>query len=113
MDNLVQEVFNLCEKLTASINRLKENGVKLAQAESNYKITLRTEALKLRQEKGMPVTLISQIIYGVPEVAKLRLERDIAETVYETNKEYINVTKLQLKVLENQIQREWGAKSET
>lgn len=113
MDNLVQEVFNLSDELSASIYKLLENGKKLAHAENDYKITLRTEALKLRQEKNMPVTLISQIIYGVPEVAKLRLERDIAETIYDANKEKINMVKLKIRVLENQIQREWGAKSET
>ena len=60
----------------------------------------------------MPVTLISQIIFGVPEVADKRFKRDIAETMYQTNQEYINTTKLQLRILENQLSREWGSKSE-
>lgn len=105
--NLVDEVFRLNDELSASIGRLAENGRKLAEAERDYKITLRTEALKLRQEKGLPVTLISQIIYGVPEVANLRFKRDIAETIYNTNQEHINITKLKIRVLESQIQREW------
>ena len=62
----------------------------------------------MRQEKNMPVTLIQQIIYGVPEVAKKRFERDIAETMYNVNLESINSTKLQIRVLENQLSREWG-----
>lgn len=106
--NLVDEVFKLNDELSASISRLAQNGRKLAEAERDYKVTLRTEALKLRQEKGLPVTLISQIIYGVPEVAELRLKRDIAETIYNTNQEHINVTKLKIRVLESQIQREWS-----
>jgi hypothetical protein len=56
----------------------------------------------------MPVTLINQIIYGVPEVAKKRFERDIAETMYNTAQEKINTLKLQIRILESQIQREWG-----
>lgn len=112
MDNLVQDVFKLNNELTASIGRLKDNGVSLAEKERDYKITLRTEALKLRQEKNMPVTLISQIIYGVPEVARLRFERDVAETIYNTNLEHINATKLKIRILENQISREWGAKGD-
>lgn len=112
MDNLIQEVFRLNDELTASIKKLAENGRKFAEAERDYKITLRTEALKLRQEKGMPVTLISQIIYGVPEVAELRFKRDIAETIYNTNLEHLNVTKLKIRVLESQISREWGAKGD-
>ena len=57
----------------------------------------------------MPVTLISQIIYGVPEVADKRFKRDIAETMYQTNLEFINTTKLQLRLLENQLSREWSS----
>lgn len=56
----------------------------------------------------MAVTLINQIIYGIPEVADKRFKRDIAEAMYQTNLEYINTTKLQLRILENQLQREWS-----
>lgn len=110
--DLVNELFRLQDELTASIKQLANNGKKLAEAERDYKITLRTEALKLRAEKNMPVTLIAQIIYGVPEVAKLRFERDIAETIYNTNQEHINTTKLKIRVLESQVQREWNSKGE-
>lgn len=106
--DLVNEIFKLQEELNASIKRLASNGKRLAEAERDYKITLRTEALKLRSEKGLPVTLIAQIIYGVPEVAKLRFERDVAETIYNTNQEHINATKLKMRILESQVQREWS-----
>lgn len=109
--DLVNEIFKLQEELNASIGRLAENGKSLAYAERDYKITLRTEALKLRAEKGLPVTLIAQIIYGVPEVANLRFKRDIAETIYNTNQEHINATKLKMRILENQVAREWGNKN--
>lgn len=108
-DNLVEQMFRLNDELTASIKKLAENGKKLAEAERDYKLKLRTEALKLRQEKGLAVTLISQIIFGVPEVADLRFKRDIAETIYNTNQEHINCTKLKIRILESQINREWGS----
>lgn len=106
--DLYDDILALMRELTSSIKVLKENGVKLAEAERDYKITLRTEALKLRAD-NTPVTLINQIIYGVPEVADKRLARDIAEARYNANQEHINVTKLKLRVLENQLAREWGA----
>ena len=56
----------------------------------------------------MPVTLINQIIYGIPEVAEKRFKRDIAETIYKANQEAIQTTKLQIRVIENQIEREWS-----
>ena len=108
--DLVNDIQQLMNELSASIKVLRKNGNELAQAECDYKICLRQEALKLRAEENMPVTLINQIIYGVPEVAEKRLKRDIAQTMYNTNQEHINVTKLKLRLLEAQLNREWGAK---
>lgn len=106
--DLYEDILKLMNELTSSIKVLKSNGQELAEAERDYKITLRTEALKLRAD-NTPVTLINQIIYGVPAVADLRLKRDIAQAKYEANKEHINITKLKLRVLENQLAREWGS----
>lgn len=106
--NLFNDIQNLTERLNTNIRTLAQNGKAFAEAEHDYKICLREEALKLRQEKNMPVTLIQQIIYGVPEVAKKRFARDVAETMYNVNLESINSIKLQLRLLENQLQREWG-----
>lgn len=104
---LYEELAQKNQELTQSIKLLRQNGIKLAEKERDYKIKLRQEALKLRSEKGMPVTLISQIIYGVPEVAELRFERDVAEAMYNANQEHINTTKLQIRILEGQLNREW------
>jgi hypothetical protein len=106
--DLFNDIQELIEKLNTAIKSLAKKGQELAEAERDYKITLRQEALKLRQEKNMAVTLINQIIYGIPEVADKRFKRDIAEAMYQTNLEYINTTKLQLRILENQLQREWS-----
>jgi len=107
--DLLNELSAKNRELTQSIKLLRENGVKLAEAERDYKIMLRQEALKLRAEKGMPVTLISQIIYGVPEVAELRFKRDVAEAIYNANQEHINTTKLQMRIIESQVSREWSS----
>ena len=107
--DLINDIQMLMEELTISIKKLRQTGNALAEAERDYKITLRQEALKLRVEKDMPVTLINQIIFGVPEVAEKRYKRDIAETMYNTNQEHINATKLKLRLLESQLNREWGA----
>lgn len=105
--DLYEEITRLMAELTASIGKLRANGAKLAEAERDYKITLRTEALRLRAS-DMPVTLINSIIYGVEEVAELRLIRDIAQANYEANREHINICKLKLRILESQLKMEWG-----
>jgi len=106
--DLFNDIQNLIEKLNISIKTLKKNGQVLAEAERDYKITLRQEALKLKQEEKMAVTLINQVIYGIPEVANKRYKRDVAEAMYKTNQEFINTTKLKIKILESQLSREWG-----
>lgn len=106
--DLYEEVMRLMGELTASIKKLRTNGANLAEAERDYKITLRQEALKLRAG-DMPVTLINQVIYGVPAVAEKRFKRDVEQANYDTNKEFINVTKLKLRILERQLSLEYGA----
>ena len=104
----VNEILEKSRTLDACIDQLRDYGMKLSSAEKDYKITLRQEALKLRAEENMPVTLINQIIYGVPNVAQLRFDRDVKEAIYQANLEAINSTKLKLRILENQLNREWG-----
>lgn len=109
--DLMNELNDLCAKLTVSGKQMAKYGRELAEAERDYKICLREEALKLRTTKDMPVTLINQVVYGIPEVAELRFKRDIADTMYQTSKESINTLKLKIRVLDAQIQREWGGRN--
>ena len=104
--DLYEQIQDLMTELTTSIKMLRKNGEKLAEAERDYKITLRQEALKLRAG-DMPVTLINQVIYGIDEVAQKRFKRDVEQATYEANKEHINICKLKLRILENQLSREW------
>lgn len=104
---LYEELMHLTNELTASINRLKSNGCALAEAERDYKVELSKTALSLKAS-DMPVTLINTVVYGMAGVAQKRLERDIAQANYDTNKEHINSTKLKLRLIEAQIEREWG-----
>ena len=105
---LYEQIETLMNELTQSIRLLRKNGNELAQAERDYKVSLRQEALRLRTVNDMPVTLINQVVYGVPEVAEARFKRDVAEATYKANQEHINVTKLKLRILESQLSREWS-----
>lgn len=106
--DLFNDINDLIKRLNTSVVKLRDYGKELAEAERDYKITLRQEALKLRTEQDMPVTLINQIVYGIPNVADKRFKRDVAETMYNVALENINSTKLQLRILENQLSREYG-----
>lgn len=105
---LVNELNDLCNKLTISGRQMAKYGRELAEAERDYKILLRQEALKLRTNENMPVTLINQIVYGIPEVADKRFKRDVAEAMYKTAQESINTLKLKIRILDAQVSREWS-----
>ena len=105
---LYDELQKRVRQLDFAIKELRKNGIAYAEAERDYKVKLREEILKLRNE-GMAVGIIDKTCFGIPSVAELRFKRDIAKTVYEANMEAINSTKLQLRLLENQISREYGA----
>ena len=104
---LYSEMEALRKQLSASIKELRKNGTDLARKERDYKVLLRQEILKLRDE-GMAVGIIDKICYGIPDVADKRFERDVAQTVYEANKEAINSLKLQIRIVQNVIDKEYS-----
>lgn len=106
--DLPNQLLSKLNELTQSIRLLREHGEKLAQAEHDYKVELSKEVMRLKAD-SQPATLINLIIHGQKSVAELRLRRDIAQVIYSANQEHINVTKLQIKILESQIQREWNS----
>lgn len=105
---LYEELQAKTRQLDASIKMLRTSGTEYAQAEKDYKILLRQECLKLRDE-GMAIGMIDKTCYGIKAVADARFKRDVTEVVYKANLEAINSLKLQLRLLDAQIQREWGA----
>lgn len=108
MMDLYEELQAKTRQLDASIKQLRKNGTEYAQKERDYKVLLRTECLKLKEE-GMAIGMIDKTCYGIPSVAEARFQRDIAKVVYEANQEAIQAVKLQMRLIESQIQREWGA----
>jgi len=108
MLDLINELNELSIRLPALVDQLEKYGRERAQAEHDYKVQLRQEALKLRAD-GMAVTLIDKVVYGVPAVADKRLKRDIAETMYKSAQESINTLKLRMRLVDAQIQREWNS----
>lgn len=106
--DLVTDIQIKQDQLDVSIKSLRKTGTDYAQAERDYKITLREYALRLRSDEKMAVTLINHIVYGIPEVAEKRFKRDVAEAVYRANQEAINSIKLQIRILDAQLSREWN-----
>lgn len=109
--DLLNELTQKIRELNISIKQLRKSGTLYAQAEKDYKILLRQECLKLRDE-GMAIGMIDKTCYGIPSVADARFKRDVSEAVYKANQEAIQTIKLQIRIIENQLQREWGSNNE-
>lgn len=105
--DLYNELQAKTKQLDISIKTLRQSGTSYAEAERDYKILLRTECLRLRDE-GMAIGMIDKTCYGIPSVAEARFKRDVAKTVYTANLEAINSIKLQMRLIENQLSREFG-----
>lgn len=107
MNDLINQELELSRRINGMVDELARCGRELAQAEYEYRIEKTKLALKLKAD-GETATMIKEILRGYPSIAKLGLQRDIARSEWEAVRESINLTKWQIKITENQIQREWG-----
>ena len=105
--DLWSEIQSKTKQLDYSVKELRKSGTAYAEAEKAYKIKLRETALRLRSQ-DTAVGMISMTVYGVPEVAELRFKRDCCEAVYKANVEAINAIKLEIRIINEQLSREWG-----
>ena len=103
--DLWNEISTLRATLDLEITTLKSRGKKKAQCEAEYRKGLAIKILKERAN-GVPVTIISDICRGDKEIAALKLERDIAETLYEVCQQAIYKTKMEIGVVDRQMQAE-------
>lgn len=105
----MSRIQDLAEKeilLDKKIKELIYTGREYGIAYSNYRIELAKELLRLKDE-GYPVTLASDLARGKPEIAKLKEEEISKEAIYKANQESINAIKLDMKLMDGEIQREW------
>lgn len=107
MADLVTEIMDKSRMLDVAISELRRRGQKYAEAERDYRVALAKQMLTER-DNGMPVTIISDICKGKSEIAQLRFRRDCAEVLYKSAMEAINSMKLQIRLMDSQLDREWG-----
>ena len=108
--DLITEIGAKSALLDAAVKQLGVRGKAYAQAERDYKVALSKKIMEERAS-GTPVTIISDVCRGDAEIARLRFERDCAEVVYKSAMEAIQSIKLQIRILDAQVAREWGASS--
>ena len=104
---LIRNQFELSARCDELIEEMARQGDLYASAEYDYQVEKNKTAYRL-QDEGMSATMIGMIIKGEPKVAFLMKARDVAKARYEATKEAINIVKLQMRMTDSQINREWG-----
>lgn len=105
--DLYNELNKKLEYLDIQIKKLPETGREYAKAYTNYRILLAEELVKLKNE-GYAITLAGDIARGRTEIAQAKFKEISAEAIYKANLESINATKLQLKIIQEQLNKEWS-----
>ena len=104
--DLVNELNQKCILLDNSIKMLRKTGSDYAKAYTDYRVALAKELLILKNE-GYAITLAGDIARGKPKIAHLKFEEISKEAIYKANIESINVLKLEIKILQEQYNKEY------
>ena len=106
--DLYNDLMQKSKELDISIKTLRKTGEDYAKAYTDYRIELAKELMKLKSE-GYAITLAGDIARGKPDIAHLKYQEIAKEAIYKANLESINAIKLQIKLLQNQIDKEGGS----
>lgn len=104
--DLINELMNLTKELDIQVNNLANTGKEYAKAYTKYRVKLAQELVKVRND-GTPVTLCSDLARGNIDVAKAKFQEISKEAIYKANLESINAIKLRIKVITNQLDKEY------
>ena len=105
--DLFMEMQDKQKLLEQALKELGRRGRAKADSEQKYRVALAQEIL-IKRDAGFPATLIGDLCRGEKHIAKLKFERDVAETMYAAAMEAIMSYKLTIRVLSDQIDREWN-----
>lgn len=109
--DLQTELNNRLKDLDVAIKTLRKTGEDYAKAYTDYRVELAKELLILKND-GYAITLAGDIARGKPQIAHLKFLEISKEAIYKANLESINATKLAIKIIQEQIEREWGSTNE-
>lgn len=106
--DLVNELNKLITKLDISVKSLRNTGSDYAKAYTDYRVALAKELIVLKEE-GYAITLAGDIARGKPEIARLKFKEISTEAIYKANQEAINSAKLKIKIIQEQINKEYSS----
>lgn len=105
--DLIKQLEDLTEKLNKAQKAFKDNGEAYANAERLHDISF-AKALLEEKENGVQATIIEKVVKGRDDIAELKFKLNVAETLFKAADKAIDSYKLQMRMINDQIQREWG-----
>ena len=106
MQDLDARADGLTEALMRELEVCRTSGCQYAENEAEYRKALRVAILEER-DKGTPVTITGDLCRGREDIAELKASRDRSEALYKASQEAINVYKLRMRMLNDEIGRVW------
>lgn len=103
MQILISEIESMRNELKNTIRELEKAGYERAKAEYIYRVALAKELL-INRDKGLPVTLNNDVSKGNEVIAKYKFDKDAAETKYEATLEKLRAIKIELGIVERQME---------
>jgi len=105
----VQEIRDCMARLDGELDDLRKAGCQYAKNEREYRIALRSLILTERAQNNTPVSIVGDVCRGREDIADMKCMRDCSEALYKAAQEAINVEKLRIRVLNDQLSREWAS----
>lgn len=99
-------LMDLFDETEQEIDEMRESGYRVARFQSDYRMKVAVMTMRLKAD-GMPVTIISDLVRGDEEIARLKLEWVRAEADNNASKHKIFLNEKKIDVLNDQIKREW------
>ena len=102
------EIEEIMKKGEQSLSEYKKYAKDYAIKEYKFRTAFSKRILERRAE-GQAVTHLADIVRGEPDIAELKLNRDMAEVLMNSAEKGTDFYKLYARLMEGQMHREWGA----
>lgn len=101
----IEDTLTNAEK---SLAEYKKWAREYAERERKYRVALSQRLLQRRAE-GCPATILSDVVRGEKDIAKLKEDRDIAEGLMKSSEKGTDFYKLVARLIDSQTTREYGS----
>lgn len=102
---LITQIMDMQKELGSAVKNYRKYGLEFSDAEARYQAKKAFVAEQMKAS-GASATFISEVLKG--KCADELKAREEKKAIYETQKEYVNYVKTNIRILEGQINREWG-----